>query len=108
MSGGASISPRDLLDRLLRESQRRSYQFSEALGEVLEQFVEALRRTGESSDAVVRAVDSAVRLIQPNFRIQPDDSWKKSWDAYFSLYDSLIQRAVITYFVKATEPRTSG
>jgi hypothetical protein len=78
------------------------------LGEVLEEFVETLRRAGESSEAVVRAVDSAVRIIQPNFRLQPDDAWKKNWDAYFNLYDALIQRAVITYFVKAAEPSTSG
>jgi hypothetical protein len=108
VSGGSTTSVRALLDRLLHESQRRSYQFSEALGEVLEEFVETLRRAGESSEAVVRAVDSAVRIIQPNFRLQPDEAWKKNWDAYFNLYDALIQRAVITYFVKAAEPSTSG
>ena len=103
VAGGAPTNPRDLLDQFLRESQRHDYEFTTALGDVLEQFVETLRFAGESSDAVIAEVDHAVRLVQPTFRFPTDEAWKNSWDAYFSLYDRLIQCAVITYFVNANE-----
>jgi hypothetical protein len=104
---GAPASVRDVFDRVLHDSQRRNYQFTGTLREVLEQFVDALRFAGETCDAVIAEVDRAIRLVQPAFRFPADDAWKTSWDAYFHLYDRLIQSAVIAYFVDATDRQRS-
>ena len=101
VAAAAPVSVRDQLDRHLRESGRHNYQLTTALGEALEHYVEALRESGDSSDAVIAEVDQALRMIQPAFRSPADEVWKASWDAYFALYDQLIQRAVFTYFVQA-------
>jgi hypothetical protein len=101
VASAAPVNVRDQLDRHLRESGRHNYELTAALGEALEQYVELLREGGDSSDAVIAEVDHALRAIQPAFRMPADEVWKASWDAYFSLYDHLIQRAVFTYFVHA-------
>ena len=108
LAGGAASNARDVLDGLLHDSQRRNYQFTAGLRAVLEQFVDALRFAGQSCDVVIAEVDQAVRAVQPTFRLVADDAWKASWDAYFELYDLLIQRAVISYFVNADGDRRPG
>jgi hypothetical protein len=101
VAAGAPVSARDQLDQHLRESGRRNYEFTSMLGDVLEHYVDALRESGDSSDAVITEIDQALRAIQPSLRLPADETWKANWDAYFSLYDQLIQRAVFTYFVQA-------
>jgi hypothetical protein len=103
VAAASPVSVRDQLDRHLRECGRHNYHLTTALGEALEQFVEVLREGGDSSDAVIAEVDHALRAIQPAFRMPADEVWKASWDAYFGLYDQLIQRAVFAYFVHAKD-----
>jgi hypothetical protein len=100
-SGAPPANRREALDSSLSASERVGYRVTAALDTALEQYVEELRLAHQSSDAVIAEIDHAIRVVQPAFQASADDQWKAHWDAYFGLYDALIQRAVITYFVNA-------
>ncbi len=91
------------LESSLFESERVGYRVTAAVDSALGNFVDELRLAHHSSDQVVAEVDRIVRVVQPAVRAQIDDEGKAQWDAYFGLYDTLIQRAVIAYFVNANQ-----